>query len=154
VSSDASESCLLVRAARQLYALPLAHVEETMRPLPVRPLAGLPPFILGVTVIRGAPVPVIDAAAVSGHGRPSPGVGRFVTLKLAERRAAFAVDEVLGLRRIDRGRLFELPRLLATTTDDVGLAIGTLDSELLMVLGSGRLVPDEVWDAIEAGDLP
>jgi hypothetical protein len=33
-------------------------------------------------------------------------------------------------------------------------AIGTLDSELMLVLDSARLIPDDAWAQIEAGGIP
>jgi purine-binding chemotaxis protein CheW len=152
VSIEAGELCLLIRARRQLYALRLEHVEETMRPLPMRPIAGVPPFVRGIAVVRGLPVPVVDAASVVGSGEPSSCVTRFVSLAMAGRRVALAVDEVLGLRRIDRTQLSQLPPLLADAGEEVLSAIGTLDTELLMVLRSGHLVPEDAWKTIDAGE--
>ncbi|MGH9372610.1 MAG: chemotaxis protein CheW [Vicinamibacterales bacterium] len=141
---------LLVRAGAQLCALPLEQVNETMRPQPVRPVSGAPHFVRGVAVLRGLPVPVIDAASMIGQTESTSRGSRFVALKTADRRVALAVDEVIGVRRIDEGALSDLPRLLAAASEQVVSAIGTLDAELLMVLESGKLVPETVWAAIEA----
>jgi purine-binding chemotaxis protein CheW len=35
-----------------------------MRPLPIKPIAGTPGFVRGVSIIRGAPTPVIDLKAL------------------------------------------------------------------------------------------
>ena len=56
------EQSVLVQAGLHLCALPLGAVIETLRPLPLRPLAGAPAGVLGVAVVRGSPVPVIDLA--------------------------------------------------------------------------------------------
>jgi purine-binding chemotaxis protein CheW len=154
VSTHAGELCLLVRAGGQLYVLPLEHVEETMRPLAVRAVAGVPPFVRGLAVVRGVPVPVVDAKCVCGKDKRSSDVTRFVALKVADRRIALAVDQVLGVRRIDRILLSDLPPLLSAAGEEVVSAIGTLDTELLMVLRSGKLVPEDVWKAIDAGETP
>jgi purine-binding chemotaxis protein CheW len=132
--------------------LPLEHVDETMRPQPVRVLAGVPTFVRGVTVIRGRPVPVVDAACAIGQAEPSSNGTRFVALKTAERCVALAVDEVVGVRQINHRHLADVPPLLAGANEHVVSAIGTLDSELLMVLRSGKLVSETAWAAIEAGD--
>jgi purine-binding chemotaxis protein CheW len=60
------QSTLLCRVRERLCALPLAHVVETMRPLPIEPLGGMPGFVQGIAIIRGAPVPVVDAGALLG----------------------------------------------------------------------------------------
>ena len=63
----ASGLALILLAGDQLCALPVGHVGETMRPLPVETLAGGPPFAPGVSVIRGQPTPVVDLAEVLGR---------------------------------------------------------------------------------------
>ena len=114
-----------------------------MRPLPVSAVAGAPPFVRGVAVIRGLPVPVVDAASALGDsGEPFPLVTRFVALRIADRRVALGVCEVIGVREIGGEQLAELPPLLATASEHVVAAMGTLDSELLMVLRAGKLVPE------------
>lgn len=102
-------------------------------------------------MIRGLPVPVVDAASAIGQPEASSDGRRFVSLKIAERRVALAVDEVIGVRQINHSHLADVPPLLAGTSANV-VAIGTLDSELLMVLRSGKLVPETTWMAIEPGD--
>jgi purine-binding chemotaxis protein CheW len=151
VTGEVPDLWLLLRAGGQLCALPLAHVDETMRPQPVRAVAGAAPFVRGVAVIRGLPVPVVDAASVLTQAEASSNGTRFVVLETGERRVALAVDEVVGVRRIDHTLLSDVPPLLAVAREDVLAAIATLDSELLMVLRSGKLVPDASWAAIEAG---
>jgi purine-binding chemotaxis protein CheW len=143
VSSAESElrPSLLFRIAGQLCALPLEHVIETMRPLPVEPVAGAPPAVRGLSIVRGRPVPVIDAARL--FDRPSGLSTRFVTLRAGERVAALAVDEVLGVRRLAPASLEQLPALLGTAAADALSAIGTLDAELLLILDGGRMIPEE-----------
>lgn len=144
------ESSLLCRVGDVLCALPLQHVQETMRPLPVERIAGVPPFVRGLAVIRGAPTPVIDAGALLGGGA-SLAPTRFVTVKTGRRLVALAVDAVLGIREIPAGSVDALPPLFQNAHLDVISAVGTLDSELVLVLRSARLVPEEVWSTIEPG---
>ncbi|KQW02895.1 hypothetical protein ASC87_00640 [Rhizobacter sp. Root1221] len=123
--------------------MPLAHVVETMRPLPVEAVAGAPHFVRGLAVIRGMPVPVVDAAHLLGElAAPA---NRFVTVIAGERRVALAVDSVLGVREVPTDSLHQLPPLLQEAGGDVVAAIGLLDAELLLVLSSTRLLPDDSW---------
>ena len=71
---------LVVRVCTRLCAVPLAHVVETMRPLPVERIAGMPSFVRGVSIIRGVPTPVVDLGVVLGT--PGEAAERFVTLRL------------------------------------------------------------------------
>lgn len=147
--SEPYESALLCRVRGLLCALPLEHVEETMRPLKVEPMAGSPSFLLGLTVIRGAVVPVVYAALLLSGEVSQP--TRFVTVKAGPRRIALAVDAVLGIRAMPSGSLDALPMLFQDATLDAVSAVGTLDSELMLVLRGARLIPEHVWTAIEAG---
>jgi len=138
---------LLCRVETRLCLLPLEHVLETMRPLPVEPLAGLPPFVLGLAVIRGSPTPVLDASSLLGGQRSRP--TRFITLRAGSRRVALAVDAVLDVRAVPAAALESLPPLLGMASSEVVSAIGTLDGALLLVLRAARLVPEELWPALE-----
>jgi purine-binding chemotaxis protein CheW len=139
---------LLFQVRTRLCALPLAHVVETMRPLPVEAMAGGPPCVLGLAIIRGAPVPVVDIARLLGEqvSRPEeetwlPPSARFVTVVVAGRGVALAVDGVVGVRTLALDSLRDLPPLLRDAEVDVVGSIGTLDSQLLLVLRSARLLP-------------
>jgi purine-binding chemotaxis protein CheW len=147
MTSASPASWLMCRVDDRLLAVPLAQVVETMRPLPLRPVSGVPPFILGVSVIRGTPAPVLDVGSVLGApgGRP----GRFVTITLDDRLVALAVEAVLGIRTLDDATLVGLPPLMGFLDRTVLSAIGTLDSDLLLVLGDARLVTEEVWARLD-----
>jgi purine-binding chemotaxis protein CheW len=140
---------LICRVQTRLCGLPLEHVLEIMRPLPTEPVAGAAHFVRGLAVIRGAPVPVVDTARLLGAEGAQ--ADRFVTVNAGERRVALAVDSVLGVRAVPAGSLRELPPLLHEACADVVAAIGLLDAELLLVLHSARLLPD---DARGTSDTP
>lgn len=141
---------LIVRAGTRACAVPVHDVVETMRPLPIEPLAGVPRFVCGVSVVRGAPIPVLDLDALLEGDDATMSYGRFVMLKLGERRAVLGVDEVIGLRNLDSANLEDLPPLLESAGRDCIEALGAEDAELLVSLRAVRLVPDEVWAALAA----
>lgn len=134
---------LICRVQTRLCALPLAQVVETLRPLPVEPLAGAPAFVQGLCVIRGAPRPVVDAARLLGTQAGSGGSpdARFVSVRAGAGQVALAVDAVLGVRRVPPESLQDLPPLLQEAGAEAVAAIGRLDAELLLVLRSSRLLP-------------
>jgi purine-binding chemotaxis protein CheW len=144
---------LTCRVGRKVCALPLEQVLETMRPLPVEALPGVPAFVRGLSLIRGWPTPVIDARTLLGSD-DQVAARRYVTLRFAshERRvAALAVDAVLDVVQLAPSSLGELPELLRAAQGELVTALGSLDRELLVVLQHGRLVPDELWQRLEAG---
>lgn len=147
--SIAANLSLLCRMRSHLCALPLERVVETMRPMPITALAGVLPFVLGMAVIRGVAIPVVDAGALLGSARHAAPT-RFVTLKMQGRQIALAVEEVLGVRPIAATTLHDLPPLLRSAGADLVSAVGLLDSELLMLLQTARIVPESTWQALQA----
>jgi purine-binding chemotaxis protein CheW len=140
--------CLVCRVDERLCALPLTHVRETMRPLSVASIPGAPPAVAGLAIIRGVPVPVVDLAFMLAGRASRP--TRFVTLDVNGRQVAVAVDAVVGVRAIASETLGELPPLMGDAASDIVAAIGALDSQLLVVLHGARLLPEPVWNALEA----
>jgi len=142
---------LIVEVHAAACALPLMHVVETMRPLPIEPIACALSFIRGISLIRGSPTPVVDLGALLGASEGAP--GRFVTLRLGGRQVALAVKAVLGVRELDALTIQKLPPLLGGASKEFIEAIGTLDQQMLMVLQAGWQLPDEVWKAVAASEV-
>jgi len=140
---------LLCRVRDVLCAIPVEHVEETMRPLPVESIAGVPVFVRGLAVVRGVPTPVVDAASLLSGVASHP--TRFVTVRTGTRRVVLAVDAVVGIIEIPPDAVDVLPPLFQSHGLDAISAIGVLDADLLLVLRSTRLVPDDVWATIQSG---
>ncbi len=144
---------LIVATGSRVCAIPITHVAETMRPLPVDAIAGVPSFLLGLSVIRGAPLPVVDLQDLLNVGR-AEAVSRFVALKLGERRVVLAVGRVVGIRELEAARVEEMPPLLREARADVIEAIGVLDAQLLLVLRASRLLSEEIWQTLSTGEKP
>jgi len=147
-SAAVAERFLVCQVGTRRCALPIDHVTETMRALPCEPLAGAPAFVLGVAVVRGCAVPVVDAGLLLGA--TPVGGARFVSLAVEGRTVALAVDAVLGVTPMADDAVHQLPPLLEVATGAVIEALGVLDSELLIVLRESRLVPESVWSLIAA----
>jgi purine-binding chemotaxis protein CheW len=158
IGAEESDRFLLCRIGSRIGALALMDVRETMRPLPIEPLPGMPPFVLGVAIVRGFPAPIVDAARLLKPLVPPPPPmisspsARFVSLKLGERTAVLAVDAVLDIRPLPAGMLADIPPLLRETGAEQMAVIGALDAQLLFVLEAARLLPESVWSAIKASE--
>jgi purine-binding chemotaxis protein CheW len=170
---NAVVTALVFRAGTLLCALPLDEVIETMRPLETRPLAGTAAFVLGISVLRGVPAPVIDVArlltgapgetdatretganrATGANGRLG-GTGqieRYVAVGTERGPVALATGAVLGIRDTEAGPAEAHPALLGGSHRLVA-GVGTFGAEPLLLLQSMRAVPDEVWEAAAAAD--
>ena len=69
--APAAERFLLVQAGDRLCALPLARVRRVVRALPVCPLPGSAPELLGLAEFGGEPLPVLDLATLVGAPPPA-----------------------------------------------------------------------------------
>lgn len=145
MSEASRDTVLLVRAGGRACGLPLAHVIETLRPLPTTPCAGVPSFVLGAAVVRGLAVPVVRLDRFLGAA-PSPST-RFVLVRCGARAAALAVDSVSGVASL-AGIERDATPLLGAGADGAVVALGALDGELVVLLRAARIVPDDAWRAI------
>ncbi|MBX3225776.1 MAG: CheW domain-containing protein [Labilithrix sp.] len=144
---------VVFRPARgALAALPARHVRETMRPLPIEPLAGAPSFVAGAAIVRGRAVPVVDAATLfSGARDERDAATRWIAIVVGDRDAVLAVHSVVGVRALAATNDAVAP-LLARSARGAIAELSTLDGELLAILQTAKLVDEEVWRAIAGQD--
>jgi purine-binding chemotaxis protein CheW len=161
----AALQCLLCQVDASYLAIPIAHVIEVTRPLPITRLPDAPSWVAGVSVLRGIATPVVDTrklfsrAAVSGEHDPAvpandasnpPPAPRWVALRIDDRRVALAVDAVLRAHTLAPESNREVPPLLAAARAIT--ALGTLDSKLLMVLEGAQLLASDALATMEGYD--
>ncbi|HET9934372.1 MAG TPA: chemotaxis protein CheW [Polyangiaceae bacterium] len=143
---------LVIRCGDSACALPLVGLNEVMRPLALEPSPRAPPFVLGMSMIRGTLVPVVDLALLV-TGAPTARIGRYLTVSVGTRAVALAVSEVLGVHELARPSFSSLPPLLGSEKSPLVQAIATLDSQLLRVLREARAVGQELFALIESQEL-
>jgi purine-binding chemotaxis protein CheW len=141
----AGRSALVFRAGTVLCALHLDDVIETMRPLAVRPLAGTPPYVQGVTILRGVPTPVLDVARLVGGETAE--AERFLAVRTERGPVAFATGPVLGIRNAPADGPARHPALLSGACSRLVAGVAMIDTEPLLLLQSMRVLPDDVWAA-------
>jgi purine-binding chemotaxis protein CheW len=136
-------SFLVCSAEEQIYALPLEQLAEIMRVLPIKAIAGAPRAVRGLCIIRGLPVPVVDAGLLFGDQACQ--AERLVVVKVGDRMVALAVESVLGIRSLAIEYSNRLPPLLQDAAGDTVAAVAMLDAELMFFLHTARIVPDDVF---------
>jgi purine-binding chemotaxis protein CheW len=130
-------AALLFRVGHVHGAIPVDHVVETMRALPITPLDHVSPIVRGMALIRGTRTPVIDAGALLGVESTA---ARFVTVRADAGMAAVAVDEVIGLATFDQGALAARPPLLTAYREALFASTLQHDRRLYAVLDAARVV--------------
>jgi len=138
---------LLIRAGALRCGFALTEVDEVMRPLAIKRMAGMPDFVHGVSIIRGEVVPVVNLGALL-VGTSAIESNRLLVMRAGARKVAIAVDDVEGVADLPHERLQNLPPLLQETQADLIERIGALDRELLLVLEAARVLPESVWETL------
>jgi purine-binding chemotaxis protein CheW len=142
---------LLIKAASRCWALPLGSVVETMRPLPVREVPGMPAFLRGHAVIRGHLTPVVDLTMLA-TGAAAPAARRYVTMRLQPHHPpavadvmVLAVDDVLSVRECDATALAATPALLSFVAPELRAEMVAFDRRLVPLLQAvGQAAADAV----------
>ncbi len=134
---------LVLELAARRAALPLSCVVETMRPLAIADLPDPVPGVLGAAVVRGVPHPVVDLDGLLGNRDPRP-AARWVRLRAGNRWLVLAVPGATGVEELSPSAFEALPRLLDPGQGGMVGALSVLDSELLMILDEGRLLPADL----------
>lgn len=141
------DAYLLFRAAGQVCAIAANLVDESMRPMKVVPLDKMPHFVAGLSVIRGVPYPIVDLRKFFDRDLNEP-PARLVAIRTdATRKVGLLVDGVLGIFPAHLLAFEPLPPIMEAAHSEVIESLAMLDGELLRVLGSGRLVPEAVWQS-------
>ncbi|MEP7051404.1 MAG: chemotaxis protein CheW [Pseudomonadota bacterium] len=148
--AQAHQNALLCHVGSFVCGLPLLHVIETMRPLALSPFEGMPPFVSGLSVIRGVPVPVVDLGRLLANER-SAKRERWVLARAEGRQVALAVERVIGLCSLPAPALSALPSLLGEASAEFVSRVGSLDARLLIVLESARVLPESIRGGLPIG---
>lgn len=83
-------------------AVPLGAVERVLLMLAHRPVPGAPGVVTGVIDLHGSPVPLIDVRRRLRLRPRAPQISdRVLVLRCSDRTIGLAVDDVLGVRRLD-----------------------------------------------------
>lgn len=139
---------LLCRTGERCFAFTVRHVAETMRMLPIDLISGAPASVLGVCIIRGEPVVVVDSARLFND--VAMRCNRLVTLRTGKRIVALAAEKIIGVQSLPADRHITLAPLLQRV--ETIESITMLDRELVYVLRTARIVPDDLLVSVANGD--
>jgi purine-binding chemotaxis protein CheW len=122
-----STAYVRVRVGDERYALSVEHVLEIVDLGTVTPVPGSRDAVLGVHVLHGEVIAAADLAAVLGIANEGPSRRLVVAAQGTVRRAALAVDEVLGVGEL--GELSPEPEgnWVTATAMVEGALVGVLD---------------------------
>jgi chemotaxis signal transduction protein len=120
-----------VRVGDEQYALPVEHVHEIVELGEVTPVPGSAASVLGLRNLDGEVLPVLDLARILQIERDGR-AGLLLVTEHSERRAAFAVDEVIDVEHlVGTTQESEASYLPASTVID-GALVGVLEVGALL----------------------
>jgi chemotaxis signal transduction protein len=115
-----------LRAGGEDYALPIEEVLEVVAFGAMEPMPGAPAGTLGLTAVKGQPLPVFDLAAVLGL-QGDGGPGQIVVAEDRGRRIGFAVEQVLDVVELPEARTEGASGRLRGSVLVDGRLVGVLD---------------------------
>jgi len=129
--------------ASQAFALRIGCVREVVPSASFEPVPGAPPFVLGVSALRGRILPVIDL-----HGRlqidSAMAINKasncLIVVDVAGESLALRVDRIGQLYAFEAGRIKTAPSVSAPGTDDAVSGMVVFDDSMLSLLDVNALV--------------
>jgi len=138
---------LTAHLAGERIAIEIRFVREVYRPAGITPVPGCPPFLVGVTNLRGEILAVLDLREFFGLPAPPGGPPPQLIVVGRERpEFGFVVDEIGEVTKLRIGEVLEPPASVTGLSRDClrGVTAGALlvlDGDML--LSDPRLVVDE-----------
>jgi chemotaxis signal transduction protein len=120
-----------VRVGGEQYALPVEHVHEIVELGEVIPVPGSAASVLGLRNLDGEVLPVLDLARILQIQRDDR-AGLLLVTEHGERRAGFAVDEVIDVERLAGTRQESESSYLPASTLIDGALVGVLEVGALL----------------------
>lgn len=128
---------LLFRAGGELFALPLAAVEEAIEAPAIHTLPEMPTAMLGVFNLRERLVPTYSPGPSLGVGLAEP-AGAALLVRSGERRVALAADDIEDVMELDLSTLRDPP--VVEDTDGILLGVARFGRDLVGILDADALI--------------
>jgi purine-binding chemotaxis protein CheW len=141
IVDGSEEQVVVLELAGESYGVQIGKVQEIIRMQPITRVPNAPPFIEGVTNLRGRVIPVLDLRQRFGFAAgESTRRSRIVVAELGRHTVGMVVDGVSEVLMIPAGAV-EPPSVLVTTADSEYLqGVAKLDERLVLLLDLDRVL--------------
>jgi purine-binding chemotaxis protein CheW len=120
--------------AGEAYAVPIAHIAEILKPLPITPVPRAPRVVIGVMTVRGRLVTVFDLRRrLRLPESPLDQRSRILITDTGDERIGLLVDEVMQVHRLAETEI-EARDVLGGDPDPYIAGIGRPEGALLILL--------------------
>ncbi|MCD6116029.1 chemotaxis protein CheW [bacterium] len=127
--------------AYELYGIKSSFVQEVYPLKNFTPLPGTPPFLLGITNIRGRIVSIVDIKKL--FNLPDSGItdlNRVIIIENGESELGILADRIMGIRNISD---VDFKANLLVTSDTIGNYIHGITEDKLIVLDVDKIFGDK-----------
>ena len=130
------------RVGRQTFALPIAVVQEIVRPPEITAVPQSAGHVEGVINLRGRIVPVIDLRRRFGETAPERSrKNRILVVTIENRLVGLLADAATEVLKIADENVEPTPRLLGESADSCVAGVARCASRLVIMLDVSKLLP-------------
>ncbi|MEM2241971.1 MAG: chemotaxis protein CheW [Candidatus Bathyarchaeia archaeon] len=121
------------------YGVPVDQVREVRDMQAVTPVPGAPPYVRGVTNLRGQIVTIIDLRKRLGLPSKEDGSEKIIIIEMGDYAVGVVVDSVTEVSTIP-WRDIERHVDVATTLKDCVIGIGKMAEKLIIILDIAKII--------------
>lgn len=132
---------LAFRLGSEEYGIDILKVQEIREFEPTTKLANVPPFILGLSNLRGAIVPIIDLRIKFHLGEVNyDHLTVTIILNIGERIVGIVVDSVSDVMALSAEQIRPAPPMGTMMDTDNLIGLGTLEDRMLILVDIEKLM--------------
>lgn len=124
------------------YTIPILKVREIISLPPLTKMPQSPPYIEGITNIRGSIIPIVNIKRLANLDGAEERGDKVIIIASGKMSFGVLVDGITGVINIDESAIEPPENVINKTSEIIGGVI-KLDSRILVLLNPSRLIPYE-----------
>ncbi|MEI6045049.1 MAG: chemotaxis protein CheW [Chloroflexota bacterium] len=133
-TQETYEQVVIFQLRDEVYAVPVARVQEIIRLQPITVIPRAPDYVLGMTNLRGQVIPVIDLVKRLGLGQVQENkLARIIIAELPGQMVGMMVDNVISVAQLPQSEI-EPPSPVVLSVDSQFIMGLTQYHEYLIIL--------------------
>lgn len=141
VAAGAPREYLAFRLGNEEYGIDILKVQEIREFEPTTKLANVPPFILGLSNLRGAIVPIIDLRIKFNLGEPKyDSLTVTIILNIGQRIVGIVVDSVSDVIALPPEQIRPAPAMGTLMETDKLIGLGVLEDRMFILVDIEKLM--------------
>lgn len=130
------------------YTIPILKVREIISLPPLTKMPQSPPYIEGITNIRGSIIPIVNIKRLLNLDSSEKKGDKVIIIASGKTAFGILVDGITGVINIDESAIEPPENVINKTSEIIGGVI-KLDSRILVLLNQSRLIPYEDQSLLE-----